>query len=53
MPDLIGHLVQKDSETVRDTLKIVGIASSFPIKMRLVVLLAIIRRGGIAKEELF
>ena len=36
MPDLIGHLVQKDSETVRDTLKIVGIADSFPIKTHLI-----------------
>ena len=31
MPDLIGHLVQKHSETARDTPKKDGIASSFRI----------------------
>ena len=33
MPDLIGHLVQKHSETARDTPKFCGIASSFRIKV--------------------
>ena len=31
MPDLIGHRVQKHSETVRDTYKFRGTADSFPI----------------------
>ena len=31
MPDLIGHLVQKHSETARDTPKKDGIAGSFRI----------------------
>ena len=34
MPDLIGHLVQKHSETARDTIIFRGIASSFAIKVR-------------------
>ena len=33
MPDLIGHLVQKHSETARDTIIFRGIASSFRIKV--------------------
>ena len=33
MPDLIGHLVQKHSETARDTIFFRGIASSFRIKV--------------------
>ena len=34
MPDLIGHLVQKHSETARDTIFFRGIASSFRIKVK-------------------
>ena len=34
MPDLIGHLVQKHSETARNTPKKDGIASSFAIKVK-------------------
>ena len=34
MPDLIGHRVQKHSESARDTPEIKGTASTFPIKMR-------------------
>ena len=33
MPDLIGYLVQKHSETARNTTKFRGIASSFRIKV--------------------
>ena len=36
MPDRIGHLVQKDSETVRDTHNFQGIADSFTIKTHLI-----------------
>ena len=38
MPDLIGHLVQKHSETARDTIHFDGIASGFPIEMHLMQL---------------
>ena len=38
VPDLIGHLVQKHSETARDTIKMKGIASGFPIEMHLMQL---------------
>ena len=37
MPDLIGHLVQKHSESARDTHEIRDIASTFHIKTHLVV----------------
>ena len=37
MPDLIGHLVQKHSETACDTPENDGIASSFRIKVRWVI----------------
>ncbi len=37
MPDLIGYRVQKHSESARDTPKNEGIASTFPIKMHLVI----------------
>jgi len=33
VPDLIGHPVQKHSETARDTIKMKGIASGFPIEI--------------------
>ena len=38
MPDLIGHPVQKHSETARDTLHFDGIASGFSIEMHLMQL---------------
>ena len=37
MPDLIGHDVQKHSESARDTLKIEGTASTFLIKIHFVI----------------
>lgn len=36
MPDLIGHRVQKDSESARGTHKLKVTAGAFPVLMRLI-----------------